>query len=148
MKTKTEMKQLLTTPVCGSLAAILMLCILGGSVSAQTPSLPEDFKLVASDGVTSEWFGRSVSIDGDVAIVGRLRLGDQQTRLGSAYIFRFDGSTWTEEAMLFASDGEPNDLFGQSFSISENVAIVGAKRDDLDGDGFGEGSAYIYRNMD
>ena len=36
MKTKTGLKELLATPVCGLIAGILMLVMLGGSVSAQT----------------------------------------------------------------------------------------------------------------
>ena len=33
-------------------------------------------------------------------------------RSGSAYVFRFDGTTWVEEAKLLASDGQEEDELG------------------------------------
>ena len=96
-------------------------------------------KLIASDGSTSDNFGRSVSIssDGNTAIVGAY--GDDSR--GSAYIYTRSGSTWTQQTKLIASDGSSGDYFGWSVSMSSdgNTAIVGAYRDDSS-----RGSAYIY----
>ena len=94
-------------------------------------------KLTASDGAAYDNFGHSVSISENTAIIGAS--GDDNY-LGSAYIFQLNGSTWLEQQKLTASDGETNDQFGGSVSISENTVIVGAEGDDAF-----SGSAYIFQ---
>ena len=60
---------------------------------------------------------------------------------GSAYIFnRAADGTWSETAKLTASDGDSQDNFGTSVSISGDTAIVGA----LNHDDF-SGSAYLFK---
>ncbi|MDP6583398.1 MAG: FG-GAP repeat protein, partial [Anaerolineales bacterium] len=85
----------------------------------------------------------SVAIDGNLAIVGVRYDDDNGYNSGSAYIFRFDGSTWQEEAKLTADDGASEDLFGCSVAISGDVALIGSRYDD--DNGYNSGSAYIYR---
>ena len=102
-----------------------------------------EFKLTASDATIGDEFGNSVSVSGDYAIVGA-RFADNGG--GSAYIFFRSGPTWTEQAMLTASDASQTDIFGQSVSISGDYAIVGAYLDD-DG-GSNSGSAYIFSRSD
>ena len=100
-------------------------------------------KLLASDGVASDHFGYSVSISGDYAIVGAYNSDGGVNGSGSAYIFKFNGTSWVEQQKLFASDGAANDHFGCSVSISGDLAIVGAYLDDDNGDA--SGSAYIFK---
>ena len=80
-------------------------------------------KLTASAGATNDYFGYSVSISGDTAIVGACGVNSNQ---GAAYIFTRNGGLWTQEAKLTASDGAPGYLFGCSVAISGDTAIVGA----------------------
>ncbi|MCH8108094.1 MAG: hypothetical protein IIB30_07035, partial [Chloroflexi bacterium] len=56
----------------------------------------------------------------EVAIVGAYYDSDLGSRSGAAYIYRFnpDISGWTKEAKLLAYDGEPEDRFGMSVTIS------------------------------
>jgi len=103
----------------------------------------EESKLLASDGASLDWFGDSVSIDGNVALVGAHGNDDNSERSGSAYIYRWDGSQWQEESKLLASDRASWDLFGVSVSIDGNVALVGAYLDD--DNGYQSGAAYVYR---
>jgi len=103
----------------------------------------EEDKLLASDGVSGDWFGGSVSIDGNVALVGAQGNDDNDYNSGSAYVFRWNGSDWVEEQKLLSSDGAVFDFFGESVSISGNVALVGAVEDDDNGDE--SGSAYVFR---
>ena len=91
----------------------------------------EQQKLTASDGAVDDWFGRSVSISGDTAIVAAYS--------GSAYVFVRSGTSWTQQQKLTASDGASSDAFGISVSISGDTAIVGAHTDDYD-----HGSAYVF----
>jgi len=107
-----------------------------------TGSLNEDAKLTASDAVTADFFGFSVSISGDTAIVGASGDDDAGESSGSAYIFVKPGGGWTgslnEDAKLTASDAASVDQFGESVSISGDTAIVGVR---FDGPG---GSAYVF----
>jgi hypothetical protein len=108
----------------------------------------EEARLIPSDGVAGDRFGISVAISGDAAIVGAHVDDDNGYESGSAYVYRFDGSTWHEEAKLLASDGDVRDRFGWSVSISGDAAIVGAPWDDdaCPQDPYCEsGSAYVYR---
>ena len=101
---------------------------------------PELDKLLASDGAADNYFGRSVSVSGDYAIVGAYQDDDNGPDSGSAYIFYFDGTSWSQQAKLLAADGAYLDRFGFSVSISSNYAIVGAYQDDDT-----DGSAYIFK---
>ncbi len=96
----------------------------------------EEQTLTASDGAADDRFGGRVALDGTTAVI--TASGDDGF-LGAAYVFRFDGSSWSEEQKLVASDGLPKDFFGGSVTLEQDVAIVGSP--------FGNTSraAYIYR---
>jgi len=102
-------------------------------------------KLRASDGTAYDYFGGSVAISGNAAIIGAywddVAVGD----CGSAYTFFYNGSTWVQEQKITAADGGLNDRFGWSVDISGSNAIVGAYLDD-DG-GADAGSAYVYEKV-
>ncbi|WP_309399388.1 FG-GAP repeat protein [Cerasicoccus maritimus] len=102
----------------------------------------EQAKLMPSDGASSDYFGRSVSLSGDTAIVGADGDDDNGSSSGSAYVFVRSGSIWTEQAKLTASEGAANDRFGNSVSLSGDTAIVGALQDDDKGSA--SGSAYVF----
>lgn len=101
-------------------------------------------KLTASDAAADDWFGRSVSINGNAAVVGASRVdcaaGDH---CGAAYAFRFDGTAWMEERKLMASDAAAFDSFGGSVAISGNRIVAGARFDDC-AEGLSCGAAYVY----
>ena len=103
----------------------------------------EEAKLLASDGAAYDYLGRSVSVSGEVAIVGAYNDADNGPASGSAYVFHFDGVSWVEEAKLLASDGTESDEFGLTVSVSGNVAVVGAHLNEEMGDF--SGAAYVYR---
>ena len=93
-------------------------------------------KIVASDRAAEDYFGVSVAISGNYAIVGAWN----DSNNGSAYIFERDtNGTWSQKQKIVASDGQASDQFGFSVAISGNYAIVGAWRDDSN-----KGSAYIF----
>ena len=100
-------------------------------------------KIVALDGAASDGFGCSVSISGNYVIVGANGDDDAGTSSGSAYIFKFDGTTWDQQQKLTASDAMDDDYFGSSVSISGDFVIVGAYRNDEVWTN--AGSAYIYK---
>lgn len=105
----------------------------------------EEQKLSASDEAAYDYFGTSVSASGEVTVVGAngtaCASGDY---CGSAYVYRFNGSTWVEQGKLTASDAAPDDQFGYSVSVSGDTVVVGAFLKDCAG-GQDCGSAYVYR---
>lgn len=116
-----------------------------------TGSITQNAKLTASDGAAGDQFGESVSISGTAGLVGapRDQIGSNINQ-GSAYIFRgLDTATGsiTQNAKLVASDGTASDFFGGlSISLSGNIGLVGAHRQDLGGN-TDQGSAYVFRNL-
>ncbi len=99
-------------------------------------------RLLASDGASGDEFGRSVSINGDVAIVGSIFDNDLGSNSGSAYVFRREGATWVESAKLIPSDGAAGDFFGVNVSVNDNFAVVGAYHNTENGGS--SGSAYMF----
>ena len=69
---------------------------------------------------------------------------DKGNESGSAYIFALNNGTWSETQKITASDGDEDDRFGFSASISGDNAILGAYEDDDKGEK--SGSAYIFRD--
>ncbi len=100
-------------------------------------------KILAADGAGGDWFGMSVAISGDYAIVGASHDDDKGTDSGSAYVFhRIGANTWDAGTRILADDGAAGDEFGDGVAISGDYAIVGAFLDDDKGDA--SGSAYIF----
>jgi len=99
------------------------------------------------NGESAAWnrFGFSVSLFGDTALIGA-PYDDTPGggSAGSAYVFTRSGGVWSQEALLLAADGSPDDRFGYSVSISGDSALIGSDGDDTPaGDYFG--SAYVFR---
>jgi hypothetical protein len=101
-------------------------------------------KLTASDGATFDFFGFSVAISGETAIVGA-SLDDVGANAdqGSAYVFVRVGTMWSEQQKLTASDGAAGDQFGIAVALSGETAIVGANLGDV-GANVDQGSAYVF----
>ncbi|HQZ81738.1 MAG TPA: FG-GAP repeat protein [Pyrinomonadaceae bacterium] len=109
-----------------------------GQTTEPTPenAVGQTAKLVSSDGAASDFFGASVAIQGNTAIVGASFDNSGQ---GSVYVFQLTGTTWIQDVKLTASDGAPGDNFGSSVAISGDTAVIGAPAD-----GGGQGSAYVF----
>ena len=113
-------------------------------------------KIIALDRGSNDFFGISVAISGDYAIVGANQEDEDETggntlsNAGSAYIFKNNTGTWSEVQKIVASDRGVNDIFGISIAISGDYAIVGAIYEDEDTTGgnplTNPGSAYIFKN--
>ncbi len=107
-------------------------------------SWAQQAKLHASDPAAILYFGTSVSISGDYAIVGTKDQGDSSR--GQAYIFERAGESWNQVAKIEPDDLADSDRFGGSVAISGDHAIVGAIMEE--GDGFGSGTdhgaAYVF----
>jgi len=101
-------------------------------------------KLTASDPEAYGYFGHSVAITEDTAVVGAV-WGDNEglADCGSAYLF--DATTGEQLCKLTASDGADYDQFGYSVAISGTTIVAGANQDDDSGSN--SGSAYLFENI-
>ena len=125
-------------PLC-VVACVLSVVFTSGLAAAGLEN-DADFKILANDGESQDEFGTAVSISGVLAIVGAPNDDDSGSNAGAAYIFRFNGITWTQEAKLLASDGGASDEFGISVAIRGDVALIGATGDD----DYGSDSGAVY----
>lgn len=73
-------------------------------------------------------FGHAVALSGNRALVGARRDSENGALAGAAYVFEFDGSTWSQSAKLTASNGAESDRFGQSVSLSGDRALIGTSQ--------------------
>jgi len=106
-------------------------------------SWAQEARLVSSDIADFDGFGTSVSISGDYAAVSADSDDDNGFNSGSAYVFKRSDRSWVQEAKLLPSDGETNEQFGFSISISSDYVIVGSRLDDENGEN--SGSAYVFK---
>ena len=104
----------------------------------------ELFKLVPRDISYRNFFGFSVAIEGNLAIVGAW--GDDGAGEFSGAAYLFDVHTGNELAKLTASDAAEGDSFGIDVGISSDKAIVGAYRKNGDG-GVTSGAVYVFSTV-
>ncbi len=125
-----------------TLAGVLLLIVM--PAWAVTPV--EVAKLLADDGATNDFFGFSIALCGDTAVIGAFRDSDDVKGVdsGSAYVFTRSGTNWSQQAKLTAADGAGNDTFGGSVALSDDTAVIGALRGDDDVNGVDSGSAYVF----
>jgi len=100
-------------------------------------------KLIASDGAASDFFGFSVAVSGDVALIGAYADDVSFVDQGSAYVFVRSGNTWTQQTRLNAADAAAGDQFGWSVALSGGTAVIGTRLDDI-GANPDQGSFYSF----
>ncbi len=121
--------------------------------------------LKASNTQTEDSFGRAVAVSGDTVIVGAPGEDGSTTGVGghtdegalgsgAAYVFERDGSTWSQQAYVKASNTGTGDLFGWSVAASDDVFAIGALLEDssstgIDGEQLGNtatsaGAVYVF----
>ena len=91
----------------------------------------EQAKLTTSDSAANDWFGLSLDLSGETAVIS----GEDN----SSYVFSKEGSAWNQEAKFTT---EPNPL-NNTISIYDNRIIVGTFKNNTD-----LSAAYVYKKMD
>lgn len=105
----------------------------------------EEAKLFGSDTSSSDEFGGAVSVDGDTILVGaRNATPDGFGHDGAAYVFKYNGSIWVEEAKIVASDPNSSDEFGSDVTVSGTRAVIAAKAHNHVGSGVNVGAVYVF----
>src|SRR5438876_194744 len=91
----------------------------------------------ASNTGADDNFGASVAISGDTMVVGAIAEDSNATGVngnqndnsapyaGAAYVFVRNGTNWSQQAYLKASNTETYDEFGWSVAVSGDTLVVG-----------------------
>jgi len=91
-------------------------------------------KILASDGVSGDYFGYTMAAFGNTLIVGSPGADLDLNVWGAVYVYQFSGSNWTFQQRLFPADGQAYNYFGSAFAISGNRIIASLNN----------GAAYIF----
>ena len=97
-------------------------------------------KFLAPDGASWDWFGYSVALDADSALIGSPLDDDNGNESGSAYLFDITTSDLLQK--FIATDGAEGDRFGSSVALDGDSVLIGSYFDDDNGDS--SGSAYLF----
>jgi len=92
------------------------------------------------------YFGVEIAVSGDHLAVGAPLY---PSSMGSAYVFRREGTTWTNEGgRLQASDGALSDEFGHYLAMGTDVMVVGSHQHEHAGFPADSGSSYVFQRND
>ena len=116
--------------------AILAVAIGTNDARAGQCVAEELIQLEALDGEEGDQFGIGVAVSGSRMVVGA-------NLANTAYVFFWEGSTWSQVDVLTASESSFGDSFGQAVSIEGDLIVVGAPYDD--NQAVDSGSAYVFR---
>jgi hypothetical protein len=86
--------------------------------------------------------GISVGISGNTVVVGARDDDGLATNAGAAYIYVRNGSTWSQQQIVRASNGGSSNRFGASVAISGDTIVSGAYGHD--GGVTNAGAAYVF----
>jgi hypothetical protein len=107
-------------------------------------------QLIAANSAAYYFFGISVALTGDTALVGATKSHDSLGAPGGGAVWVFvrpgtapPAPAWVEQAKLTAANGAAGDEFGVSVAASGDTALVGAHRRDTSGM-FQAGAAYVF----
>ncbi len=108
--------------------------------------------LKASNAGPDDRFGHAVDISGDTIVVSAITeesngvgvnsgagANNSMDSAGAVYVFVRNGSTWTQEAYIKASNTGSTDRFGSGLAISGDTIVVGAFRESSRGTGVNTG---------
>jgi hypothetical protein len=125
----------------------------------------------ASNTDGADFFGHSIALSDDTLVVGAYGEDSNATgpnpplgqgnnsaaNAGAVYVFRRNGTNWSQEAYVKASNTDPEDRFGQSVALDGDTLVVGADREASGADGVepasgqtdnsanGAGAVYVFR---
>lgn len=103
-----------------------------------------DPKLIASDGEATDFFGFSVVLDADTAVIGAFSNSTPSgPDTGSAYVYAYEGNSWQEQSQLRPSNVQSYDNFSWALALSGDELFASAYNDDTEA-GISAGSATVF----
>lgn len=120
----------------------------GGAYPLRIDPFIQQGELAARHGARGEEFGESAAISGKTIVVGTPNyvVASTNTEQGAAYVFTKRASSWAnaiQTAVLTAAEGQSEELFGHSVSVSGNTIVVGAPFREVRTH-TGQGAAYVF----
>ncbi|NOG53482.1 MAG: hypothetical protein HND57_04015 [Planctomycetes bacterium] len=117
---------------------------------------PYEAKLTASDGSGADRFGAAVALDSGLALVGAWGVwstGDecpfpQICDAGAAYLYKRDGTRWSEQAIFTSHDIAQHDAFGWDVELWRTSALAASFADDDGARDTGAVYGYDFANGD
>ncbi|MEX2214497.1 MAG: PKD domain-containing protein [Phycisphaeraceae bacterium] len=106
--------------------------------------LPSDPPGQESGAIT--FFGATIAVDGDYAVVGAPESKNPTSSMGAAYVLKFESGQWRNVAKLIGSDTDIGDLFGASVAIDGDTIAIGASNAGV-GNVSGQGAVYFFTRM-
>ncbi len=114
-----------------------------------------------------DYFGSSVAVSGDVAVIGATEEDSSTSGVnsipdesapgsGAAYVYQRTGVTWNQQAYLKASQVSAYDRFGNAVAVSGQTAVIGARFESSSTTGINStpdenasiaGAAYIFTGL-
>ena len=112
----------------------------------QGNSWTQQAKLIADDGDSFDWFGSSVAINGDLAVVGAIREDGKgiNSDSGAVYVFRRSGGSWRQEAKVIGLSTREKHNFGHTVKTNGEIFAVGVPK----GGSAGNGAVYFFHYAD
>ena len=107
----------------------------------------EQAKLTAPVVATFDFFGRSLSLSGDLLAVGAEDANAIGASFhGAVYVYERISGGWTFQKKLTATDRVIDDWFGQTLSVSGDTIVAGASAADAN-EISNSGSVYVYERI-
>ena len=113
-------------------------------------------KIVASDRAIFDYFGSTVAISGNYAMVYAMSNYEDTINsttiwdAGAVYVFKNNGGIWSQVQKIVASDIVTGGSFGSSIGMSGDYAVISDPSQDKDSAGSNyiqnAGAAYIFKN--
>jgi sugar lactone lactonase YvrE len=157
----------------GFLAAVASAALVSTfNLPAATPlQIAQEAYLKASNTSPNDWFGYAVAVSGDTVVVGAYMQYSRATGVngnqsdnsapgaGAAYVFVRNGTNWSQQAYLKASNtvktyNGRDDRFGSSVAMSGDTVVVGAPHEESNATGvngnqsdnsaYHAGAAYVF----
>jgi hypothetical protein len=144
MKIRRKFRPTAPLVLCAALTAVLAL-----PKAAAFTNPVERVVLEASNPGLLDQFGQRVAISADTMVVGAPfedsnatgvngnQSDNSASAAGAAYVFVYDGTNWTQQAYLKASNASTNDGFGSAVAISGDTIVIGAPQEDSKATGVG-----------
>ena len=105
----------------------------------EVPTSLVDVRLTAPEPAEYSFFGHSVAIDGDIAVVGAWGVA---ANTGAAYVFVKEYGRWELQQVLRAPAGLPKDRFGHDVAVQGDTVVAGAVHESTRG--FRAGAAHVF----
>ena len=102
--------------------------------------------LKAVDRRDFDYFGGNLALDGDTAFISACGVNlFGNADVGAVYVFRRQGTAWSQEAKLRPADHTTCRSFGSALAVENETLYVGAERDETTV--WDTGSCYLFRQQ-